>query len=360
MYEHQTFTSILTRMLDRVPADIDKREGSIIYDALAPAAAELAQLYAELDINFNLSFADTASGEYLARRTAEFGITRKSATPSRRLGLYYDRANAAFNIPLGSRFAIGDLTYRTINKLATGQFIMECETAGLAGNQRFGDMLPIDYIDGLMRAELADVLVPGEDEETDESLRQRYLLAINEQPFGGNSADYKRKLGEIAGIGGVKLYPAWQGGGTVKCTLLASDFNLPTSELIAEVQTIIDPEVNQGQGLGFAPIGHTVTIASAQARTIDLETSVTLASGVTIGMIENDVQQVMDEYLLSLRKAWENEDKLIIRTSQLESRILTIRGIVDISDTKLNGQSGNVELDSEEIPILGAVTIHGE
>ena len=29
-------------MLDAVPNDLDKREGSIIYNALAPAAAELA------------------------------------------------------------------------------------------------------------------------------------------------------------------------------------------------------------------------------------------------------------------------------------------------------------------------------
>ena len=42
MYEHITFDVILERMMDRVPNNIDKREGSIIYDALAPAAVELA------------------------------------------------------------------------------------------------------------------------------------------------------------------------------------------------------------------------------------------------------------------------------------------------------------------------------
>ncbi|UTW69876.1 hypothetical protein KHA80_02945 [Anaerobacillus sp. HL2] len=33
MYEHQTYEAILARMLDKIPDDIDKREGSIIYDA---------------------------------------------------------------------------------------------------------------------------------------------------------------------------------------------------------------------------------------------------------------------------------------------------------------------------------------
>nr|DAY72236.1 MAG TPA: Baseplate J like protein [Caudoviricetes sp.] len=33
MYENQTENIILNRMLEKVPNDIDKREGSIIYDA---------------------------------------------------------------------------------------------------------------------------------------------------------------------------------------------------------------------------------------------------------------------------------------------------------------------------------------
>ena len=47
--DQMTFEFILDRMLDRVPDTVDKREGSIIYDALAPAAAELAKTYMELE-----------------------------------------------------------------------------------------------------------------------------------------------------------------------------------------------------------------------------------------------------------------------------------------------------------------------
>ena len=36
--EDMTFDVIMQRMLDRVPDDLDKREGSVIWDALAPAA----------------------------------------------------------------------------------------------------------------------------------------------------------------------------------------------------------------------------------------------------------------------------------------------------------------------------------
>lgn len=37
--DEMTFDYIMNRMLESVPDTVDKREGSIIYDALAPAAA---------------------------------------------------------------------------------------------------------------------------------------------------------------------------------------------------------------------------------------------------------------------------------------------------------------------------------
>jgi len=225
LYEGQTFEAILQRMLDRVPADIDKRPGSVIYDALAPAAAELAQLYAELDINYNLSFADTASGEYLTRRAAEFGVNRRPATKARRQGLFYGAGDAPIDVPFGSRYGIDGLIYAVVGKASTGVYVLECETAGTVGNQPFGALLPIEYIAGLARAELGTVLVPGEDEEDDESLRQRYYAAVNEPAFGGNVADYKLKIGAIEGVGGVKVFPVWQGGGTVKCTIIGAAFD---------------------------------------------------------------------------------------------------------------------------------------
>nr|WGE07305.1 hypothetical protein P5658_21205 [Bacillus subtilis] len=38
MFEDQTFEAIMERMLNSISADIDTREGSVIYNALAPAA----------------------------------------------------------------------------------------------------------------------------------------------------------------------------------------------------------------------------------------------------------------------------------------------------------------------------------
>lgn len=58
MYEDMTFENIMDRCLDRVSSSIDKREGSVVYDAIAPAAAELAIMYIELAYLMDRAFPD--------------------------------------------------------------------------------------------------------------------------------------------------------------------------------------------------------------------------------------------------------------------------------------------------------------
>ena len=72
----------------------------------------------------------------------------------------------------------------------------------------------------------------------------------------------------------------WNGGGTVKLTIIASDFTAPSTELIRQVQTAIDPEQNHGEGMGLAPIGHTVTVTGAKyADPFTIATNITFATG---------------------------------------------------------------------------------
>lgn len=359
MYETQTFNTILTRMLARVPDSIDKREGSVIYDACAPAAAELAQMYIELDINYNLSFVDTASGDYLSRKTAEFGVNRAAATRAERKGLFYGNNGTLLNVPISTRYAIGDQTFIAKERISTGVYKLSCETPGAAGNEQFGQLIPIDYVTGLVQAVLSDVLVPGEDEETDDALRQRFYDAVNEPAFGGNVADYKQRINSLPGVGATKVYPVWQGGGTVKCTIIAADWNAPSSALVNDVQTIIDPTVNGGQGLGQAPIGHEVTIAGVTGTTISIETTLTLVENVTPGHVQADIEAVIDAYLLELRKDWANQTQITVRTAQIDARILTVQGVDDVNGTEINGAAANLTLGTDEIPLLGAVTING-
>lgn len=344
-----TYEEILQRMLDRVPNNIDKREGSIIYNALAPAAVELAQMYIEAERILNEGFADTASREYLIKRAAERGITPYPATPAIVKGEFN------IDVPIGSRFSLDDLNYVVTEKISDGIFKLQCETVGSKANSYLGTLIPIEYIEGLTTAEVTEILVPGEDEEETEAFRERYFQSFESQAFGGNVADYKQKIKAIPGVGGVKVYPVWNGGGTVKLVILNSEYKKPSSVFINQLQTIIDPIQNQGEGLGIAPIGHFVTVVGVKETVVNISTTITYQDGYSWNDIKPYVENVIDEYFLELSKEWENEKNLIVRISQIETRILNIAGVIDIYDTKINNATQNLILDEENIPVRGEI-----
>jgi uncharacterized phage protein gp47/JayE len=349
MYEANTYDAILERMLEQIPDSIDKREGSIIFDALAPVAVELAQSYIELDVILNESFADTASREYLIKRAAERGLTPFAAT--------YTVAKGEFNIDIavGDRFSCGDYNYVASEKISAGIWKLTCESPGSTPNGNLGMLIPIDYINGLETAELTEVLIPGEEEEETEDFRTRYFSTLSTKSFGGNKADYIEKVNAIPGVGGVKVYPVWNGGGTVKLVVINSDYGKATPTLIDTLQTIVDPTINQGAGDGLAPIGHVVTVSTVTEAVIDISFTITYQDGYSFEDIESYIISMIDSYLLELCKTWADTDNLIVRISQLESRLLNVTGVVDVTGTAINGAASNLVLTADSIPVRGNV-----
>ena len=124
--EYFDYDTILQRMLDRVSVEIDKREGSIIYDALAPAAAELAQMYIVLKYNTDLVFIDTAPETYLDRLAEQMGLVRKEATYAIKEAEFYDENNSLMDVNIGERFTIDNLVYNVTEKVSTGIYRVKC------------------------------------------------------------------------------------------------------------------------------------------------------------------------------------------------------------------------------------------
>lgn len=357
MFEHMTSEYLLERMLNQISDDMDKREGSIIYDALAPCAIELSNAYMSMDMVLTESFADTASGFYLIKRAAERGMIPESATYAHVKGAFYGA-----DIPVGKNFSCGNLNYQTVKKMGDGEggirfYELVCLTSGSDANGNLGTLTPIttdDYVVGMDYAEIVEVLIPGKDEEDQESLRERYYSSFTNQAFGGNASDYKNKTKEIEGVGGVKVIPTWNGGGTVKLVIIDSEFSEPSDELISLAQGRIDPNQDAGGG-GIAPIGHIVTVAGVKNKTVNISTAVTCKEGTTFEDVKPYVVKAVDTYFHELSSIWEEQEKIIVRISQIETRILAIDGVEDIMNTMLNDLPNNVMLGEYEIPVRGDV-----
>ena len=356
MYENITYESILERMLERVPNTFDKREGSVIYDALAPAALELQNMYIELDNVLNESFADTATLPYLVRRAAEKGINQFPATSAI---LKVISTPSTIEIPIGSRFSLNELNYVITEKITDGEYTIQCETPGVVGNSQFGNIIPIDYIQGLETIEITEVLIPGQDEEDVEELRSRYMNSMTSNAYGGNIADYKEKVGTLKGVGGLKVIPVWNGGGTVKIVFVNTEFDVPSPELVANIQEQVDPSGNSGKGYGIAPIGHVVTVEGVTAVKIDIVTEIFYDEDWSWETSASEILKAIDDYFLELSKEWDDTNKLVVRISQIESRILNCEGVTDVTGTTLKiGEtitSKNLTLGEYEIPTRGLI-----
>lgn len=351
-----TYEDLIAQKLAGIDDSLDKREGGIIFNATAANSAEIAQMLVTIKNNNDLVFADTAPREYLIRRGAERGLVPYPATKAKLKGVFN------MDVPLGSRFSLDELNYIVTEKIVTNEFVLECETAGNVGNLYLGTLIPIEYIDGLTSAELTEVLIPGEDEEDTEAFRVRYFNSFESVAFGGNRADYKSKVGALDGVGGVRVYRAKYGPGTVGLTIINSQFEKPSQILVDSIQEAVDPLNAQGEGVGIAPIDHIVTVSAVNETTIDITLNITYQTGWTWADIEANVFQVIDDYFKELAEEWakavsyeEDHQGLVVRISQIETRLLGVNGVLDIANTQLNGGAGNIELDKEAIPVRGVV-----
>ena len=351
MFEHITQEQLLNQALEKVKNDVDKREGSIIWDALSPHTIQLYELYLAMDGMLREMFGDTASRDFLIRLSLDRGIVPYPATRAVLRGIFN------IDIPIGSRFSLDELNYVVNLKISEGVYRMQCETDGVIGNSSFGTLIPIEYIDGLTSAELVELLIPGEDEESTESLRKRYLESFEALAFGGNRKDYLEKVHKLQGIGGVKVYRIREGIYNVKLVVMDANFDSPSPTLLETLQTAIDPVTNQGEGLGLAPIGHTVLIEGVNKVLININfPTLVLDDGLDWEDVQLEVSQAAGDYLLELKKTWEESTQLVIRIAQLESRILEISGIIDVQDTTINGIANNFILDENSIPERGGIT----
>lgn len=365
-FTSKTYRNLLRAQLDRVPDSLDKREGSLIQTAIGAGAYALEEFYLELDQVQRGAYLQTAVGQDLDYLAVLANVRRYPASAAVRLGVFN------VDIPLGSRFSTIDgaesVNFEAIERVGPGQYRMLCETPGTIGHRYTGPILPITYIQGLTSAQLTDILVAGDDEEDDESLRRRAIDALTEQPFGGNVADYKRVVLAIDGVGGLQVYPHWQGGGTVKLSVLGADWMPASAELVEAVQNTVDPPPDQGLGYGTAPIGATVTVTAPEAVTVAVSASLSIGGGYTLDQLRPLLVEAVEAYLLSIRQDWDTPETSgrtdyasWVYAARVTAAMLSVRGVINVTDLTLNGAAEDLALSEtgelQQVPVLGEVAL---
>lgn len=330
-----TYEELLQAMLDKVPNDVDKREGSVIYDAIAPCAYFLTEMVFRLENFIDLVFPDTALEGYLDRIAGAYGVMRKPATKAIR------KVTTSKPVELQTRWEINNLVYHIIEKINDTEYRAECETVGEVGNQYSGALQPISNISGVT-AELGDILTPGSDEETDEALRERMYAKIRLPATSGNIYHYQQWALEVAGTGAAKVFPLDNGPGTVTVLVVDSDKKISPS-LPATVAAYIET---------VRPIGATVTVASPEAVVINITANVVLDGSKALKEVEEAYKTQVEAFL----------QETVFRTyrisyAKLGSLLLEVEGVEDFENFLLNGNAGNVTVGERQIPTLGTLKL---
>lgn len=370
--QEQTEDLILQRMLSRVPADIDKSEGSFIWDAEAPVAFALSEAAIWVQEILRRGFASTAAStdpnyrsEELRLRAQESGVTARSAVSA--TGYVRLAGTVGKSVPKGTVVATpadeisgeASIEYETTAAATVGgdgtvTAPIHALVAGHGGNVPAGVITIMSMpISGITAVTNPAATTGGTDEESDVSLLERLLLKNKNPGTSGNKAQYIQWAGEIAGVGGVQVLPIWNGPGTVGIYLLDTDKRAANSEIVAAAQDYIDP-TQDGQGEGAAPAGPIVTVMPAEEVAINVSVKLTLASGASLEAVKTLIESGVRRYLQELAFA----DPLV-RYTRIAAVLLDIPPIIDYADLTVNGLSDtNIQINQGQVAVLGAVNAY--
>lgn len=372
-FQSEDYDYWLEEMLDKVPDDVDQREGSIVYDALAPAAMVMAQQSLLLAMIIKQTYVKTADGQFLDYRASERGTARQLATQTEVKARFLDADGNSINyVEIGDKFAsIGETpifyTVTQINEDLRG--LMVADDAGTQPNGYLGQVLPVTANDSLSWAEIMEITAPAREEETDDHLRDRLLGSDDWIAYGGNVADYLAMVGKISEVGAAQVYPVWQGSGTVKLVIVNNDLMPASQDLLNKVKNTIDPVDSEAQGYGLAPIDHNVTVVAPTPLKVDVVTNIQIDGSHAVDSVKSKIQAALAKYFKLLRASWNTIDpktgrgySQIIYRSKILSQIMLTDGVVNATIPTLNGKNEDIVLtfnnQISQLPVLGEVTLN--
>lgn len=240
---------LLKEMLDVARNDIDKREGSIMFDALSPTSFMFFKQSSLFKDIMEQAFACRGKGIYLDYSADDVGLVRMSATPSRVM-LEIKGVDDTV-IPNGTRFGIvdSDLIFVTREQVVIKDGIARvsavCTTKGSRTNvDRNSITLLLDPMSGIQSVTNPEYADYGVDDESDDDFRERILYQKRNSENDGLDSDYERWALSVTGVNYAKSLDKPRGIGTVDVIIGGNE--TVEGELVKSVQTLIDKKKQPG------------------------------------------------------------------------------------------------------------------
>lgn len=354
---------ILDRMIDRIDDTWRKEPGDFMYDAIATVPQEVIDLQISQDTLLQNMHAQYAEGESLDLLLDEIGLTRFPAVKNQRT--VHITADAGVVIPGGHKLVAivtgedGNPIEYVINNTATFTTALTMAipitavTAGIEANLATGSELSlVPPIAGVRLIVDAGTDIQGRDTESDLAAWQRYDFQVKNPDTGGNKNDYKRWASEVEGVGKAKVFPLWNGNGTVKVVLIDTEMQPISPSLLVTAQNYIDPG-SSGRGEGQAPAGASVTAASGIPIALNLSANVVYENGADAVAAKASFTERLRQYLMTVAFT---EPQMPIVYNRVGAMFFETPGINNYSNLLINGGAADIMPGPEEVAVIGTVS----
>lgn len=250
-FTRPTLTEIQRSILDDINTRLPGAESRLRRATLNVMAAVLSGaahlLYGFISFIAKNIMIDTAETAWLERHSSIWGVTRKAATFA--TGTATITGVNGFVLPLGHQVQRADgvlFVTETDGEITDGEaeVVVSALNAGVEGNTEPGTKMalvsPYFNIDSEMTVV---TLSGGVGVESDDDLRARLLLRIQETPHGGIKTDYEQWALEVGGVTRAWAYPNELGAGTTTVRFVMDEKAgtiIPDAGEVATVQIYLD------------------------------------------------------------------------------------------------------------------------
>lgn len=338
-------------MLDNIPNEWNKMQGYPVYDITRGFSFALDELDAKIEDVKNKQSVRNLSGSDLEKVIEErTGLTRKTGVKAVGRVKIVSGQGAVLKTDL---FATeNDIYFQSLEAkdVTAGDYVLvECTEGGIVGNVGTGTITVVPKtITGISQITNDEPTTGGYDTETDESLLERYFDRLRNPVNGVNCNQYITWANSVAGVGGARCIPIWNGKNTVKVIIIGNDYKPASDNVVKLVQDYIDPNKN-GDGNGVATIGAVTTVVSAKTTPIKVTIKGVKFSG-DVNTLKAEIKDTIDRYI---RQSAFNTDYVSI--AKIGALIIDIDGVTDFKELKLNDAHDSIQIENDACGVLSGV-----
>lgn len=346
-----SINEIHNTLLNNIPNEWNKQEGYPVYDITRGFAFALDELDAKIEDIKNKQSVRNLSGQDLEKVIEErTGLTRKTGVKA--VGRVKIVSGQGTVLKTDLFATENDIYFQSLEAkdVTAGDYVLvECTEGGLVGNVGTGTITVVPKtITGISQITNDEPTSGGYDTETDASLLERYFDRLRNPVNGVNANQYITWANSVAGVGGARCIPIWNGKNTVKVIIIGNDYKPASENVVKLVQDYIDPNHN-GDGSGVSTIGAVTTVVSAKATPIKVTIKGVKFSG-DVNTLKAEIKDTIDRYI---RQSAFNTDYVSI--AKLGALIINIDGVTDFKELKLNDAHDSIQIENDACGVLSGV-----